>query len=76
MPACVRAARSATRTGLSAATSSFASSATAPASPCGGATQRQLRDPQHDAVLATDRSCSSVSATSTTGPDGGVIETL
>ena len=48
----VRAARPATITGFSAATSILAASATAPVSPCGGAVITQLRDAQ----LASPRS--------------------
>ena len=76
MPARVRAARSATITGFSAATSSFAASATAPESPCGGEVQRQLWNAQLVLSSEIGLSCSSLSATITTGSIGGVIAIL
>ena len=71
----VRAVRSATITGFSAATSSRAASATAPESPCGGSASVSFGM----CVLSSAEigfSCSSPSATSTTGIVGGVIAIL
>ena len=75
MPAGVRAARSATITGFSADTSSRAASATAPESPCGGVASVSL-GMRGGASAGTGSSCSSPSATSSTGIIGGVIAIL
>jgi hypothetical protein len=75
MPAGVRASRSQTMTGLSAATSIFANSATAPESASGGTTLASLgmRRPSGSAI---GFSCSSASSESRTGAIGGVVAIL
>ena len=75
MPAGVRAARSATSTGLDAATSNRAVSATAAESPCGGDASVNFGILSANS-FTTGSSCSPLSATSSTGPIGAVIAIL
>src|SRR5262249_25758411 len=74
-PAGVRARRSQTITGFSAPASSFAASAIAPESPCGGITLASLGMRSVSASWI-GFSCSSASSESSTGPIGGVIAIL
>ena len=75
MPAWVRATRSHTITGFSAATRSLAASASAPASPCGGTTLASF-GMRSVSASAIGFSCSSASSASITGPIGGVVAIL
>ena len=73
--AAVRARRSATSTGFSAATRSRANSLTALASPCGGAGTVNL-GMDNLVLLSFGPSCSPASSTRRTGAIGGVIAIL
>ncbi len=75
MPSAVRAARSATISGFSAATSNRAVSFTAPSSPRGAASCGSCgMTGASPAFIAS--SCNSWSIASTVGPYGGVMENL
>ncbi len=75
MPAGMRAMRSTTISGASALTRSFATSAMAPESACGGTTLDSLGMCSFSPSLI-GFSCNSASSESNTGPMGGVVAIL